>query len=87
MDLTSLGFAIVASVVAAIGLWWHFLLAKRGIAGPRDRILGGVWAAVLVLSLGRIAWILSHDEAPQPAPQSEPRPAGPDQLDPAPIKK
>lgn len=84
MDFTSLGFAIVAAVVASIGLWWHFLLAKRGIASTRDRILGGVWAALLVLSLGRILWLVAQGDG---GAGPQPRPAGPAQVDPAPIGK
>ncbi|MCE9638062.1 MAG: hypothetical protein K8T90_20365 [Planctomycetes bacterium] len=75
MDFTSMSFAIIAAVIAAIGLWWHVILAKRGIATTRDRMLGGVWAAVFVLALGRILWITSNGTAPKPAPATPVAPA------------
>ena len=68
MDFASLTFAVIAAVVAAIGLAWHFTLAKKGRATGRDRLMGGVWAALLVLSLGRILWISGGGDAPKPAP-------------------
>lgn len=75
MDFTSMSFAIIAAVISAIGVWWHVILAKRGIATMRDRVLGGVWAAVFVLAIGRVLWITANGAAPKPAPATPAAPA------------
>lgn len=67
MDFTSMSFAIIAAVVSAIGLWWHIILAKKGLATGRDRALGVMWVALIVLSLGRILWIASHGKGESPS--------------------
>jgi hypothetical protein len=76
MDFTGIWFSVLAAVVSVGGLWWHVALAKKGQATGRDRMLGAVWAAVLVLSLGRIVYLTSAGDgtkAPAPAPAQLPK--------------
>lgn len=75
MDFTGITFAVLAAVVSAGGLWWHITIARKGQASGRDRMLGAVWAGVLVLSLGRIVFLAAGGGGGAPAPAPAPAPA------------
>lgn len=73
MDTRGLTLPVLVAGVSALGLWWNFVLARRGKAERRDRVLGAVWAALLVLALARIvALVVAGD--PSLTPPAEPPP-------------
>lgn len=80
MQLDSLVAAALATIASIVGLWWHFKQARAGKATTRDRAMGGLWAAMLVLAGGRVLWLLTHPQETTPgaAPAEQaPAPADP----------
>lgn len=71
MDPQGVAFPAVVMALAVAALWWHVSRARRGDAGPRDRWLGAVWAAVAVIAgwlvLARIA---ADEKADAPPPDA-----------------
>lgn len=67
MDPHGLTFPIVVAAIAAAGLFWHISRARQGRAGPHDRWMGALWAAVLVLAAGRVIVLVAQGSEPKPA--------------------
>lgn len=75
MELDGIAVPVLLTVASMLGLWWHFVQARKGAATLRDRAMGGIWAAMLVLAAGRVLWLMSHPPTGRPAPAV---PAAPD---------
>ena len=71
MDYRGVAFPSVVAVASVVGLWFHFAQAKKGTATLRDRAMGGLWAAMLVVAGARVLWIVSHPA--EPGPGTSPR--------------
>ena len=69
MDVTGVALAVVVAVVAAGLLFWHIQQVKKRPATGHDKLMGGVWAALIVLALGRVIFLVAADaeKAPEPA--------------------
>ena len=58
IDMTGVTLAVVVAVVAAGLLVWHIQQVKKRPATTYDKAIGGVWAAVIVLAVGRAISLL-----------------------------
>lgn len=53
LDSTGIALAVVVAVVAAGLLFWHIQQVKQRPATSYDKLVGGLWAAMIVLAVGR----------------------------------
>jgi len=53
MDTTGVALAVVVAIVAAGLLYWHIQQVKQRPATSYDKLVGGLWAAMIVLAVGR----------------------------------
>lgn len=79
MDVTGVVLAAVVAVVAIGLLYWHIQQVKKRPATGYDKMMGALWAALIVLALGRVAFLVAaggdtpaEPVAPASAPSSIP---------------
>jgi len=63
MDWNGVGVPAIAACAALIGLWWHISRARRGDASQGDKLMGALWAAVLVVSGARVLYLVANPDA------------------------
>lgn len=70
MDVTGVVLAVVVAVVAGGLLFWHVQQVKQRPATGHDKMMAGLWAALIVLALGRVVFLVAAagGEPPAPAP-------------------
>ena len=66
MDPEGKAFPAMVAVVSAVGLWWHIFRAQHGRITRQDRLLGGAWAAMLVLAAARVLWLVANPPGAEP---------------------
>jgi hypothetical protein len=74
MDVTGVVLAVVVAVVASGLLYWHIQQVKKRPATSHDKLMGALWAALIVLALGRVAFLVSAGGT-KPAEPATPAPA------------
>ncbi len=52
------GFPAIVAVLSAVGLFWHISQARKGPVTTQQKAMGGAWAALLVLALCYIVWLV-----------------------------
>jgi hypothetical protein len=67
MDFQGTLFPALVAAVSLGGLWWHFWRARHGPIVGQDKVVAGLWAALLVFALARVLWLVANpgDPAPQ----------------------
>ncbi len=53
IDTTGVALAVIVAIVAAGLFFWHVQQVKQRPATGYDKLVGGLWAAVVVLAIGR----------------------------------
>lgn len=66
MDTGGIAFAAVAGLVSAVALVWHFQQVKKRPATGHDKLMAAAWAAILVMSVGRVIALVIAGDAPPP---------------------
>ena len=51
--------ALAVAVVSGGLLYWHIQQVKKRPATGHDKLMGAVWAAMLVLSLARVLYLVA----------------------------
>lgn len=74
MDVTGVVLAVVVAAVAGGLLFWHFQQVKRRPATGYDKMMGALWAALVVLALGRVMFLVAAG-GEKPAEPATPAPA------------
>lgn len=59
MDVTGVVLAVVVALVAGGLLYWHIQQVKRRPATGYDKMMGALWAALVVLALGRVMFLVA----------------------------
>ena len=72
MDMQGIWLPAVVAVLAGGLLYWHIQEVKKRPATTHDKLMGAIWAAVLVLGLGRVIILMIGGE-----PQGGAQPAVP----------
>lgn len=58
IDTTGVALAVCVALVAAGLLVWHIQQVKKRPATSYDKAVGGLWAGVAVVAIGRTIWLL-----------------------------
>lgn len=58
IDTAGVGFAAAVAVVAVALLAWHVRQVQLRPATTYDKVIGGVWAAIIVLAVVRVVSLL-----------------------------
>jgi hypothetical protein len=74
MDVTGVVLAVAVAIVAGGLLYWHVQQVKKRPATGYDKMMGALWAALVVLALGRVAFLVSAGGGKQAEPAT-PAPA------------
>ena len=64
MDVQGIPFPSFVAAVSAAGLWWHFARARKGPITSQDKLMAAVWAALLVISVARVLWLVANPSEP-----------------------
>ncbi len=88
MDVTGVVLAVVVASVASGLFYWHIQQVKKRPATSHDKLMGAIWAALIVLALVRVAFLVvaggdQPGEPASPAPAATPA-AAPTPAPPAP---
>ena len=80
MDVTGVALAVVVGIVAAALLFWHVQQVKKRPAMGHDKLMGAVWAALIVLALARVVCLVAGGgetklvtPVPAPTPATAPK--------------
>jgi uncharacterized membrane protein len=74
MDVTGVVLSAAVALVAGGLLFWHIQQVRKRPATGHDKLMAALWAALVVLALGRLLYLVANPEPsePAPAPQAPP---------------
>lgn len=59
MDMNGMWLPVVVAVLSAGLLYWHVQEVRKRPATTHDKLMGAIWAAMLVFGLGRVIYLVA----------------------------